>query len=220
MKNNIKLLAIVFCCCLIVLYKNYCFAMEEGQNSLLNVGLDGESTITGNLQDHSTQTKFNNFEEQKKPTTMSTERTYVMLKPDAVQRGLVGPIITRFETKGFKLVALKMLVPSEDLAKKHYAEHDGKPFFAGLVSFLTSGPVVAMVWEGKGVVKAARTLIGSTKPLESAPGTIRGDFAIDVGRNIIHGSDAVESAQREIALWFKEEELNEWAPNQNKWIYE
>ncbi|KAG2379188.1 hypothetical protein C9374_007327 [Naegleria lovaniensis] len=151
---------------------------------------------------------------------MSNERTFIALKPDAVQRGLVGTIIARFEQKGFKLVALKLITPSADLAKKHYAEHDGKPFFNGLVEFLTSGPVAAMVWEGKGVVAAARKMIGATKPLESAPGTIRGDFAIDVGRNIIHGSDAVETAQREIALWFQDSELNEWTPTPNKWIYE
>ena len=142
------------------------------------------------------------------------------MKPDAVQRGLIGPIITRFEQKGFKLVAMKLITPTAELASKHYAEHDGKPFFAGLVEFLTSGPVCAMVWEGQGVIAAARKLIGVTKPLESAPGTIRGDFAINVGRNIIHGSDSTTSAEAEIALWFKPEEISNWTPVANKWIYE
>lgn len=150
----------------------------------------------------------------------NNERTFIALKPDAVQRGLVGEIISRFERKGFKLVALKLVTASKDLAENHYAEHKERPFFGGLVSFLTSGPVVAMIWEGKGVVASARTLIGATNPLTSTPGTIRGDLAVDVGRNVIHGSDSVESAQREIALWFQQDEQNEWTPSQNSWVYE
>lgn len=151
---------------------------------------------------------------------MSDERTFIALKPDAVQRGLVGEIISRFEKKGYKLVALKMMTPSKSLAENHYAEHKGKPFFDGLVGFLTSGPVVGMVWEGKGVVATARLMIGATNPLASASGTIRGDYAVDVGRNIVHGSDSVESAKREISLWFSTEEVGNWEPAQKVWVYE
>ncbi|MCM1981384.1 nucleoside-diphosphate kinase [Lyngbya confervoides] len=148
------------------------------------------------------------------------ERTFIAIKPDGVQRGLVGTVIQRFEAKGFTLVGLKLIQVSRDLAEAHYGEHREKPFFSGLVDFITSGPVVAMVWEGKGVVAAARKMIGSTNPLQSEPGTIRGDFGIDIGRNIIHGSDAVETAQREISLWFQDNELANWSPTLSSWIYE
>ena len=148
------------------------------------------------------------------------ERTFIAIKPDGVQRGLVGEIIQRFESKGFKLVGLKQLQVSRALAEEHYGEHKEKPFFAGLVDFITSSPVVAMVWEGKEVVASARKMIGATNPLSSEPGTIRGDFGIDIGRNIIHGSDAVETAQREIALWFNDGELSSWEPTLDQWIYE
>ncbi|HIK28509.1 MAG: nucleoside-diphosphate kinase [Oscillatoriaceae bacterium SKW80] len=148
------------------------------------------------------------------------ERTFIAVKPDGVQRQLVGEIISRFESKGFTLVGLKLVKVSRSLAEQHYAEHKEKPFFPSLVEFITSGPVVAMVWEGKGVVAAARKMIGSTNPLNAEPGTIRGDFGVDVGRNIIHGSDAVETAKREISLWFKEEELVGWEPSLTRWIYE
>uniref|UniRef100_A0A383W1M7 Nucleoside diphosphate kinase n=1 Tax=Tetradesmus obliquus TaxID=3088 RepID=A0A383W1M7_TETOB len=121
------------------------------------------------------------------------ELSFIMIKPDGVQRGLISDIIARFERKGYKLVGIKVLVPTQALAAKHYAEHDGKPFFPKLVNFLSSGPVVAMVWEGKSVVKYGRTMIGATNPLASSPGTIRGDYGIDTGRNIIHGSDSVEA---------------------------
>merc|ERR1711862_313702 len=156
------------------------------------------------------------------PHNMSnTERTFIAIKPDGVQRGLVGAIIAKFEAKGFQLVALKAVQPTKQLAEDHYAEHKERPFFGGLVSFLTSGPVIAMVWQGKGVIAAARALIGQTNPLTSAPGTIRGDYAVDVGRNIIHGSDTNEgSAAREIALWFKPEEVIAWQPSQNVHVYE
>jgi len=144
-----------------------------------------------------------------------------MIKPDGVHRGLIADIIKRFEQKGYTLVGIKIIHPSRDIAEEHYAEHKGKGFFPGLVNFLTSGPVIAMVWEGKGVIDTGRKLIGATNPLASAPGTIRGDFAIAVGRNIIHGSDSVESATREISLWFKPEELVAWSPvAAAKWIYE
>ncbi len=137
-----------------------------------------------------------------------------------MQRGLVGEIITRLEAKGFALVGMKLTNVSRELAEKHYAVHKDKPFFSGLVEFITSGPVVAMVWEGKGVVASARKIIGSTNPLESAPGTIRGDFGLDIGRNLIHGSDAVETANQEIDLWFKPEELATWQPTMMPWLYE
>merc|ERR1711929_37423 len=126
-----------------------------------------------------------------------------MIKPDGVQRGIVGEIIKRFEQKGFKLVAMKMVKASVAHLEQHYADLSKKPFFAGLVKYMASGPVVAMVWEGLDAVKQGRAMLGATNPLASAPGTIRGDFCIDVGRNICHGSDAVDSAEKEIALWFK-----------------
>jgi nucleoside-diphosphate kinase len=148
------------------------------------------------------------------------ERTFIMIKPDGVQRNLVGEVIRRFETKGFKLVGLKFLSVSKELAEKHYGVHKERPFFGGLVQFITSSPVVAMVWEGDGVVASARNLIGATNPLTSPPGTIRGDFGVSVGRNLIHGSDAIETAQYEIALWFTPEELVTWESTVNPWLYE
>jgi nucleoside-diphosphate kinase len=150
---------------------------------------------------------------------MATERTFLAIKPDGVQRGLVGEIIGRFERKGFKLVGLKQLTPSRSLVEEHYGVHRERPFFAGLVDFLSSGPVVAMVWEGDGVIGSARTLIGATKPLEAAPGTIRGDYAIDVGRNICHGSDSPAGAAAEIAHWFPEGVVK-WTSAEHTWVYE
>ena len=151
---------------------------------------------------------------------MTAERTFVAIKPDGVQRGLIGEILGRFERKGFKLVALKQLTPSRELAEKHYGVHRERPFFAGLVDFITSGPVIAMVWEGDGVIASARTLIGATKPLEANPGTIRGDLAVNIGRNVIHGSDGSETAKFEIGLWFKSSELNDWMPSDRSWRVE
>lgn len=148
------------------------------------------------------------------------ERTFLAIKPDGVQRGLVSEIIGRFETKGFTLVGLKFLKASRELAEQHYAVHKERPFFASLVEFITSGPVVAMVWEGDGVIASARKLIGATNPLNAEPGTIRGDLGINIGRNIIHGSDAPETAQYEIGLWFKEEELVSWQPHLTPWLHE
>jgi len=148
------------------------------------------------------------------------ERTFLMIKPDGVQRNLVGEIIQRFETKGFTLVGLKLMSVSRELAEQHYAVHKDKGFFAGLIEFITSGPVVAMVWEGEGIIASARKIIGATNPLSAEPGTIRGDFGVTVGRNLIHGSDALETAQQEIKLWFKDEELVSWQPTINPWIYE
>ena len=148
------------------------------------------------------------------------ERTFIMIKPDGVQRGLVGEVIGRFETKGFTLVGLKFMSVSRELAEEHYDVHKERPFFGSLVDFICSSPVVAMVWEGDGVVASARKLIGATNPLSAEPGTIRGDFGVDVGRNLIHGSDAIETAQKEIALWFTEKELVSWEPTVNTWLYE
>ncbi len=151
---------------------------------------------------------------------MTVERTFIAIKPDGVQRGLTGEIIRRFETKGFTLVGLKFLQPSRELAEQHYAVHKERPFFLGLVDFITSGPVVAMVWEGDGVIASARKLIGATNPLNAEPGTIRGDLGANIGRNIIHGSDAPETAEYEIGLWFKPEELVNWTPTMMPWVHE
>jgi len=148
------------------------------------------------------------------------ERTFIAIKPDGVQRKLVGEVIRRFETKGFTLVGLKFLNVSRELAEQHYGVHRQRPFFAGLVEFITSGPVVATVWEGDGVIASARKIIGATNPLTAEPGTIRGDFGINIGRNLIHGSDAPETAKHEIALWFKEEELVNWQPHLIPWLHE
>ncbi|KAG1449892.1 hypothetical protein G6F56_008511 [Rhizopus delemar] len=148
------------------------------------------------------------------------ERTFIAIKPDGVQRGLVGKVISRFEERGYKLVGLKAMVPPRELAEKHYEDLSSRPFFAGLVNYMTSGtPVIAMVWEGKDVVKQGRAMIGATNPLESAPGTIRGQYCISVGRNIIHGSDSFESAEKEIGLWFgKAGELVDWTPANVEWV--
>ena len=148
------------------------------------------------------------------------ERTFLAIKPDGVQRGLVGEIIRRLETKGFTLVGLKLMSVSKELAESHYDVHRERPFFDSLVKFITSAPIVAMVWEGDGVVASARKIIGATNPLTSEPGTIRGDYGVSIGRNIIHGSDAVETAKREVALWFKDEELVNWQPQMTTWLYE
>ncbi|GAV65765.1 NDK domain-containing protein [Cephalotus follicularis] len=147
------------------------------------------------------------------------ERTFIAIKPDGVQRGLISEILSRFERKGFKLVAIKIVVPSKNFAEKHYHDLKERPFFNGLCDFLSSGPVVAMVWEGEGVIKYGRKLIGATDPQKSEPGTIRGDLAVVVGRNIIHGSDGPETAKDEINLWFKPEELVSYTSNAEKWIY-
>ncbi len=149
------------------------------------------------------------------------ERTFIALKPDAVQRGFIGEIITRFERKGFKLIGLKLMQVSKAQAEEHYGEHREKPFFGGLVSFITSAPIVAMAWEGNNVVESARKMMGATNPKESAPGTIRGDFAVDLGRNIIHGSDSVASAERELAIFFGPNELLAgWDRTTEGWVYE
>ncbi|CAM6094086.1 unnamed protein product [Calypogeia fissa] len=148
------------------------------------------------------------------------ERTFIAIKPDGVQRGLIAEIISRYERKGYKLVAAKMVHPTKEFAAKHYDDLKEKPFFNALTDFLSSGPVFAMVWEGEGVIKYGRKIIGATNPLASEPGTIRGDYAIATGRNIIHGSDGPETAAAEIKLWFKPEELFSYKKETEKWLYE
>ena len=151
---------------------------------------------------------------------MHQEKTFIAIKPDGVQRGFISEIIGRFERKGFKLVALKQLIPSKELAQKHYGVHKERPFFNDLVDFISSGPVVAMVWEGEGVISNARKMIGATKPLEAESGTIRGDLAVNIGRNIIHGSDGPDTASFEINLWFNNEEICDWNPSDSIWRIE
>ncbi|KAK7125218.1 hypothetical protein R3I94_019304 [Phoxinus phoxinus] len=149
-----------------------------------------------------------------------TERTFIAIKPDGVQRGLMGEIIKRFEQRGFRLVAAKFLQASETLLKEHYIDLKDMPFYAGLVKYMSTGPVLAMVWEGLSVVKIGRVMLGETNPIDSKPGTIRGDLCIEVGRNLIHGSDSVASATKEIALWFKAEELVSYKSCAHDWLYE
>jgi len=138
---------------------------------------------------------------------MAVERTFIMIKPSGVERGLVGEVLARFERRGYRIVGLKSLKVPAKLAKEHYEEHKARPFFGELIDGLTSGPVAAFVIEGESAVKVARTMIGATNPVESAPGTIRGDLAMDMGENVVHGSDSLKSAKREIALWFDKAEL-------------
>ena|SRR5690625_1635627 len=147
------------------------------------------------------------------------EQTFLMVKPDGVQRNLIGEIVHRFERKGFKLAGAKLMMVSEDLAENHYAEHKERPFFGELVEFITSGPVFAMVWEGENVISTARDMMGKTNPAEAAAGTVRGDYGVTVGKNIIHGSDSSESAEREISLFFHKEELVSYTKQDNSWIY-
>ncbi|MDK2823027.1 MAG: nucleoside-diphosphate kinase [Clostridia bacterium] len=148
------------------------------------------------------------------------EQTFVMIKPDGVQRSLVGEILARFEKKGFKIVGLKLMKVTEELAGLHYQEHKGKPFYPGLIKYITSAPVVVMVVEGKNAVSEVRKINGATNPLDAQPGTIRGDFAQDIGRNVIHGSDSVESAKREISIYFKQDELLEYNYAPATWLFE
>jgi nucleoside-diphosphate kinase len=148
------------------------------------------------------------------------ERSLVLLKPDAVQRGLVGEIISRLERRGLTLVGAKLMSVSDDLARRHYAEHVGKPFFDGLVSFITSSPIVAMVIQGQNAVEVVRATIGETDPRKSPPGTIRGDLALSIGMNLIHGSDSNESAKREIELFFSEDELLDYEKDGDRWTTE
>lgn len=148
------------------------------------------------------------------------ERTFVAIKPDGVQRNLIGEVIKRMEARGLKLIALKFIQLPLETAIAHYCEHEGKPFFDELVKYITSGPIVTMVWQGKYSVQIARNVIGATNPVNAAPGSIRGDYAAEIGRNIVHGADSVENAKREIALHFKETELlSNWHHTGEQWIF-
>lgn len=148
------------------------------------------------------------------------ERTLVLLKPDAVQRGLIGAVVSRLESRGLKIAAMKMLHMDGETAAVHYGEHVGKPFYDGLVEFITSGPLVAMVLEGENAVQLTRNTMGSTNPADASPGTIRGDMAVDLGRNLIHGSDSVESAERETAIFFSPEEIASYNRDVEPWVRE
>ena len=148
------------------------------------------------------------------------ERTLIIVKPDGVQRGLVGEVISRFERRGLRMVALKMIQMTTELAERHYAIHKGKPFYAGLIDYITSGPVVVMVWEGNNAIEVARRTMGATRPAEADPGTIRADFGLEVGRNLVHGSDGMETAAVEVALFFSEEELISYSRDTDRWIFE
>jgi nucleoside-diphosphate kinase len=151
---------------------------------------------------------------------MRMQRTLVIVKPDGVQRGLVGPILTRLEARGLKIAGLKLVQVSPELAARHYAEHEGKPFYPGLLQYITSGPVVVACIEGTSAVQMVRNTVGATNPLNAAPGTIRGDLALDIGRNLIHASDAPETADRELALWFVDSELATYSRDSDRWIFE
>ncbi len=151
---------------------------------------------------------------------MAEERAYIMIKPDGVQRGICGEIISRFEKKGYKLMAMKLYSPTKELLEEHYKDLKEKPFFPKLVNYMLMGPVICMIWQGKDAVKTGRKMLGATNPLNSEPGTIRGDYCIETGRNVIHGSDSVESAEREIKLWFKDEEIQKYTRTVDQWIYE
>lgn len=148
------------------------------------------------------------------------ERTLVLIKPDAVQRGLMGEITARLEQRGLRLVAARFLLVERSLAERHYAVHKGKPFYDGLIAYITSAPVMAMVWEGPNAVAAVRQTMGSTRPTEAAPGSIRHDFGLTVGRNLTHASDSPETAEEEVKLWFKPAELVAWSRDVDRWIFE
>jgi len=148
------------------------------------------------------------------------ERTFVIVKPDGVQRGLVGEIIARLERRGLRLAGAKFMAVSQELAETHYGIHKGKPFYEGLIEYITSAPVMAMVWEGPNAVVAVRQTMGATRPTEAAPGSVRHDFGLEVGRNITHASDSVENGKLETELWFKAEELVEWQRDVDRWIFE
>jgi nucleoside-diphosphate kinase len=148
------------------------------------------------------------------------ERTLVLIKPDGVHRQLIGPIITRLEQRGLKIVAMKMIQVRQDLARKHYAIHEGKPFFEPLIGYITSAPVVAMVVEGPNAIEVTRNTMGATNPVNAAPGTIRADYALEIGRNLVHGSDGPETAAAEIALWFDQSEILSYERDVDRWILE
>ncbi len=149
---------------------------------------------------------------------MAIEKTLILAKSDAVARGLVGEVVSRFEQRGYTIAAMKLLVVDEARAKQHYAEHEGKPFFNGLVEYITSAPIVAMVIEGSDAIEGCRSTIGATNPIKAAPGSIRGDYGQTIGRNLVHGSDSAESAAREIAIWFDEKEITTPTSDMEKWL--
>jgi nucleoside-diphosphate kinase len=148
------------------------------------------------------------------------ERTLIIVKPDAVQRGLIGEIIRRFENRGLRIVGMKFIRISRELARRHYAVHEGKSFFPGLIDYITSAPVVVMALEGPQAVELARKTIGATRPVEAGAGTIRGDLGVEVGRNLVHGSDSVENAEKEVVLFFSPDEVVEWERDTDRWIFE
>jgi nucleoside-diphosphate kinase len=148
------------------------------------------------------------------------ERTLVLVKPDGVQRGLIGEVISRLERRGLRLIGAKFVKVDQQLAETHYAIHKGKPFYEGLIRYITSAPVMAMVWEGPNAIAAVRQTMGATRPLEAAPGTIRHDFALEVGRNLTHASDSVENGEKEVNLWFKPDELVSWDRTIDPWVFE
>jgi nucleoside-diphosphate kinase len=148
------------------------------------------------------------------------ERTFVLVKPDGVQRGLIGEVMMRLERRGLRLVGAKFIQVSRELAETHYGIHKGKPFYEGLIAYITSAPVMAMVWEGPNAVAAVRQTMGATRPTEAAPGTVRHDFALEIGRNLTHASDTPENGGKEVSLWFKPEELVDWARDLDRWYFE
>jgi len=148
------------------------------------------------------------------------ERTLVLVKPDGVQRGLVGEIIRRLERRGLRLTAARFMMVSRELAERHYAVHKGKPFYNGLIAYITSAPVMAMVWEGPDAIAAVRQTMGATRPTEAAPGSVRHDFGLEVGRNLTHASDSAQTAEEEVALWFSPEEIVGWSRDLDRWIFE
>ena len=148
------------------------------------------------------------------------ERSLVLVKPDGVQRGLIGEVVARLERRGLRMVAAKFMAVSQELAETHYAIHKGKPFYEGLIAYITSAPVMAMVWEGPNAVAAIRQTMGATRPTEAAPGSLRHDFALEVGRNLTHASDTVENGEKEVTLWFKPDELVDWTRAVDTWVFE
>ena len=148
------------------------------------------------------------------------ERTLIIIKPDGVERGLIGEIIRRFESRGLKLVGMKFMQVERDLAARHYAIHQGKPFYEGLLDYITSAPVMAMIWEGPNAVAAVRQTMGATRPTEADPGSVRHDFALEIGRNLTHASDTIENGEKEVGLWFKADELVNWKRDVDRWIFE
>jgi len=207
MSNNFTFILFIVLACLVPFIHSFCETPDNG--------LCDKNIILGN--------KLSDLLEEVSSTIPDIhERTLVMVKPDGVQRGLVGKIISRFEEKGFKLIAMKFMISDKETAKLHRSDkpkHMIEPIFSFTVDYLTMGPVVPMVWEGHDIIRSVRRMLGKTSPLDSNPGTIRGDFGADIGRNVIHASDTNVSAEYEISLWFKDEELVTWSRISDLWIY-